>query len=314
MENKSAVGTTRDSFKKLKRLLLRYYPPGIIIEYEQDSQLKQRMVDLLDFNLDSNPYQVAQQILKIDATIPPAKAPQLEELLTRLHRKMVAMDRPRYELVKTLRTHVMPLTNCVFTKAGDRFITGSYDRLCKIWDTANGTELRSLEGHNNVVYALAFNNPYGDKIATGSFDKTAKIWDSNTGKCLHSLTGHTKEVVCLSFNPHSSLLATGSMDCVSILWDVCSGNEVRRLKGHSGEIVSLSFSQDGALVLTGSFDSTLNIWDMRCNSPAATLIGHRAEISNAQFNFSGTNVLSGSIDCTARIWDITSGKCLYTLM
>ena len=69
----------------------------------------------------------------------------------------------------------MPLTNCVFNKSGDRFITGSYDRLCKIWDSQTGNELLTLSGHENVVYALAFNNPFGDKILTGSFDKTAKV-------------------------------------------------------------------------------------------------------------------------------------------
>ena len=42
-----------------------------------------------------------------------------------------------------------------------RFITGSYDRTCKIWDTSSGEELHTLEGHRNVVYAIAFNNPYG---------------------------------------------------------------------------------------------------------------------------------------------------------
>lgn len=41
------------------------------------------------------------------------------------------------------------------------FITGSYDRTCKVWDTESGEELRTLEGHRNVVYAIAFNNPYG---------------------------------------------------------------------------------------------------------------------------------------------------------
>jgi WD40 repeat protein len=41
------------------------------------------------------------------------------------------------------------------------FITGSYDRTCKVWDTASGEELHTLEGHKNVVYAIAFNNPYG---------------------------------------------------------------------------------------------------------------------------------------------------------
>lgn len=42
-----------------------------------------------------------------------------------------------------------------------RFITGSYDRTCKVWDTFTGEEIVSLEGHKNVVYCIAFNNPFG---------------------------------------------------------------------------------------------------------------------------------------------------------
>ena len=84
-------------------------------------------------------------------------------------------------LFKTLKTHLLPLTNCAFNKNGDkyynwkRFITGSYDRTCKVWNTYTGKEELTLEGHKNVVYSLAFNIPFGNRIATGSFDKTAKV-------------------------------------------------------------------------------------------------------------------------------------------
>jgi WD40 repeat protein len=67
------------------------------------------------------------------------------------------------------------LTNCAFNKSGDKFITGSYDQTCKVWDTQTGNLEHTLKGHKNVVYALSFNLPYGDKIATGSFDMTAKV-------------------------------------------------------------------------------------------------------------------------------------------
>lgn len=92
-----------------------------------------------------------------------------------------------------------------------------------MWDTITGQELLSLEEHKNVVYTMAFNNPYGDKIVTGSFDRTAKIWDANTGQRYHTLKGHKMEIVCLGFDPHGMLVATGSMDHTAKLWDVETG-------------------------------------------------------------------------------------------
>lgn len=48
----------------------------------------------------------------------------------------------------------------------------------KVWNTTTGDELLTLDGHRNVVYAIAFNNPWGSKIITGSFDKTCKLWNA----------------------------------------------------------------------------------------------------------------------------------------
>jgi dynein assembly factor with WDR repeat domains 1 len=76
---------------------------------------------------------------------------------------------------KSLPCHELPLTNCAFNKNGDKFITGSYDQTCIIWNTETGEILHRLKGHRNVVYAISFNLPYGDRVATGSFDQTAKV-------------------------------------------------------------------------------------------------------------------------------------------
>ena len=38
---------------------------------------------------------------------------------------------------QVLRAHILPLTNCAFNKPGDRFITGSYDRTCKVGRVPN---------------------------------------------------------------------------------------------------------------------------------------------------------------------------------
>lgn len=237
-------------------------------------------------------------------------------------------------LFKILRAHILPLTNCAFNKSGDKFITGSYDRTCKVWNTLTGDELLTLEGHRNVVYAIAFNNPYGDKIITGSFgniclltspnscpylsfidnlccifitytDKTCKLWSAETGQLYHTYRGHATEIVCLSFNPHGTMIATGSMDNTARLWDVESGDCLHTLLGHTAEIVSLDFDTQGQRIITGSFDNTVKVWDVRNGRCIHTLSGHQGEISSCQFNYASDLCISGSIDRTCKVTSLS---------
>ena len=174
-----------------------------------------------------------------------------------------------FELFKVLRAHILPLTYCAFNKNGDAFVTGSYDRTCKVWDTASGEETHTLEGHKNVVYAVAFNNPFGDKVITGSFDKTCKLWDARTGELFCSAARPRKPGDCVPrLDPSSTAIATGSMDASARLWDVETGRETCALRGHTAEIVSLSFSTSGNTLLTGSFDHDCRLWDARVGSSA----------------------------------------------
>ncbi|KAF4014057.1 hypothetical protein G4228_005418 [Cervus hanglu yarkandensis] len=175
MATKSVGWWSPSEKMKLKSLLLRYYPPGIMLEYEKSGQLKTKSIDLLDLD--------------------------------------------------------------------PSFITGSYDRTCKLWDTASGEELHTLEGHRNVVYAIAFNNPYGK---------------------VYTLIGHCAEISSALFNWDCSLILTGSMDKTCKLWDAVNGKCVATLTGHDDEILDSCFDYTGKLIATasadGSKDNTCRIW------------------------------------------------------
>nr|XP_035930224.1 dynein assembly factor with WDR repeat domains 1 isoform X6 [Halichoerus grypus] len=297
---------------KLKSLL-RYYPPGIMLEYEKSGELKTKSIDLLNLSSSTDVNALVEEIQKAEPLITASRSDQVKLLIQRLQDKLRQHSNHKFYLFKVLRAHILPLTNVALNKSGSCFITGSYDRTCKVWDTASGEELHTLEGHRNVVYAIAFNNPYGDKIATGSFDKTCKLWSAETGKCYHTFRGHTAEIVCLSFNPQSTLVATGSMDTTAKLWDIQNGEEVFTLTGHSAEIISLSFNTSGNRIITGSFDHTVAVWEADTGRKVYTLIGHCAEISSALFNWDCSLILTGSMDKTCMLWDATNGKCVATL-
>lgn len=116
----------------------------------------------------------------------------------------------------------------------------------------------------------------------GITDKTCKLWNAENGDLYHTYRGHTTEIVCLSFNPHGTVVATGSMDNSARLWDVETGECLHSLLGHTAEIVSLNFDTQGGRIITGSFDHTVKIWDVRNGRCIHTLSGHHGEISSTQ--------------------------------
>ena len=265
---------------KLKKLLLRYFPPGIILEYERSNgQSESKSLDLLNLSPDTDVQALVEEILGEEPLIPLSKKHYLVSMITRLKKKMSQNQEQTFHLVNRIKAHEQPLTNCAFDKYGKRFITGSHDRTCKVFHSESGQELLSLEGHANSVYCLAFNNPYSTRIATGSFDKTARLWDAETGSCLRVFKGHQEEIVCLDFETQGQFLATGSMDCSAKLWDLETGMTTLDLIGHQEEVISLSFSSEGDRLITGSFDKTARIWDLRTGRKQ-TYINRRRMHSN----------------------------------
>lgn len=298
---------------KVKRFLLRYYPPGIILEFKArpgDSQVPDlRTVNLLDLSPESDVDKTVAAVLQREQ-IPMKYSTHITDLVRRLVKALKDGENQefkRYKATAVIESHILPLTNIAFNKNGDLFATGSYDRTCKLWSTKSGTEVTTLVGHENVVYCLCFNVPYGDKLLTGSFDKTARIWDVETKQCLFTLRGHTNEIVCVDFSPKSSRCATGSMDTTAKVWDVHTGMELATLASHDKEIVSLKWSHTGDAILTASFDTTSRIWmpsdkcDFQC---VAVLKGHCGEVSTAKWTFDGSRVITGAIDETVRIWHV----------
>jgi dynein assembly factor with WDR repeat domains 1 len=266
-----------------------------------------KSVDLLDLSPHTDVDVLAQVIIRQESLISQRRQPQLRAMLIKLTTKLSEEFRS-FSLFKVLQAHILPLTNCAFDKSGRLFITSrcvcrlpispevcfnlfviavrsshdhvirtshSYDKSCKVWATSSGRQLLKLEGHKNVVYAIALNNPYGDKIVTGSFDKTCKLWCSQSGALLHTLEDHDREVVCVAFNPQGSMVASGSTDNTAKLWSVQDGELLYTLGLHDAEIVSLFFNTTGTQIVTGSFDRTARIWDAGSGECIHVLEGHK---------------------------------------
>ena len=60
--------------------------------------------------------------------------------------------------------------------------SGGFDHTVKLWAIADGQCLKSLTGHDNVVWAVDF-HPDGKTLASASADYSIKLWDVDSGDC-----------------------------------------------------------------------------------------------------------------------------------
>ena len=72
-------------------------------------------------------------------------------------------------------------------------VTGSYDKTARVWRLADGSLVRTLEGHSDPVRSVCV-TPDGLHVVTGSNDKTARVWRLADGSLVRTLEGHSDPV------------------------------------------------------------------------------------------------------------------------
>jgi WD40 repeat protein len=136
-----------------------------------------------------------------------------------------------------LRGHASFVTSVGFSPDGIRIVSGSYDKMIRIWDARTGEEvMKPLEGHTDCVTSVGF-SPDGTHIVLGSSDETIRIWDARTGEeVTKPLEGHTDSVASVGFSPDGIRIVSGSWDKTIRIWDAGTGEEV--MKPLNGPTVS----------------------------------------------------------------------------
>ena len=196
--------------------------------------------------------------------------------------------------------------------------SASSDKTIKIWNATTGKAIKTLTGHSDVVWGVAWSAD-GKILASASMDKTIKLWDPNTGDLLKTLTGHRHGIIDLAWilvstpSPEGTnkILASASMDKTIKLWDATTGKLLKTLSGHRHGVTGVTWSPVSAnspegiskTLASASYENSIKLWDAIAGKTLKTLIGNSNGTNGVAWNPDGKTLASASRDSTIKLWD-----------
>lgn len=209
-----------------------------------------------------------------------------------------------------------------FSPNGQYLAAGSADGKIRIFGSADGRLLRTLEGHQDGVLDVDFSSD-SRQLVSASYDNTARVWDLASGKSIDTLSGHNWWVWSARFSPDAARIVTASQDSNAIVWQRDNSGSYQPTSyftDHEGPVYAAAFSASGDRVATGGYDKTIRVWqpdqvgelDLAAelqsttedDSAAVVLTGHEAAVRSVAFGPAGQTLLSGSHDNTLRLWNL----------
>jgi WD40 repeat protein len=192
------------------------------------------------------------------------------------------------------------------------------DSTVKVWDLKTGKVVRTLPGHKDYVYSVAFRPPDGRYLASASADRTVRVWDLATGEPVFSRPAQVGEfsgmASAVAFSPDGRLLAAGGEDGIVTVYDAADGREACWLpEKHEYAAECVAFSPDGRLLATGSWGGVLRIYNLRTGELLQKIRGHSYRIAAVVFRPDGRCLATASYDRTVKVWDAATGGRLHTL-
>jgi len=203
------------------------------------------------------------------------------------------------------------------TPGGAQLVTcSSIDETIKVWNTADGSFVRTLTGPIGGVQDIALSPDgtrlvSGGEVAFGGNVSAMLIWDLASGTITQQLSPANNLIFAVDWSPVDDLVAAGDQANAVRIWNATTGALVRTLALDS-LCPGVAFDASGEHLVTAS-RQLARIWDLRSGQLMVTLSGHTKHVLATAWSDDGARVATCSNDGSSKIWNAATGDLVRTL-
>lgn len=201
----------------------------------------------------------------------------------------------------TIRSSAGAVGALAVSAKGNFLVTAPSDGTVRIWDLANGIEIRRIRDLSGAARAVGVNA--NETLAAAAQGDTVTVWNLMSGARRHALRGDGGVVTAMAFGADPNILLTGESDGTIIQWDLATGREHRRFIGHDAEIRAIALSANGETMATADADGAIYVWNFE-DGTAGERFGPEDEgLTSLAITADGKWIASGASDGEVVLWD-----------
>jgi len=214
------------------------------------------------------------------------------------------------QCLRTYLGHTKGVRDICFTNDGRKFITASFDKYLKIWDTETGQCISKYTNHK-TPYCVRF-NPDEDKqniFLTGCSDKKIYQYDINTGEIVQEYNQHLGAVNTITFVDENRRFVTTSDDKTLRVWEYDIPVVIKYIAEPSMHAIpSVAVHPNGKYIACQSMDNQVQVYSVKDKfrmNYKKRFTGHLVAGFSCQVNFSpdGHFLMSGDSEGKMFFWD-----------
>jgi len=225
------------------------------------------------------------------------------------------------KVIRTYLGHSKGVRDVWFSTDGKKFLSASFDRIIKLWDTETGQVLHSFTNNKALPYVVRF-HPSKDcnEFLSGWTDNRILQFDTRTpDNYTQEYTEHLGTVNTITFTDQNRRFVSSSDDKSLRLWDYGTPVTIKYVsEPHMHSMPAIEMHPNGKWILAQSLDNQILVYstgEKFTLNKKKRFTGHLVSGYACQVSCSpdGRYIISGDGDGKLWVWDWKSAKVFKTL-